>query len=141
MLTTGPTGLDSNAERLTTIEVGTPVVAIAINRASTIAALVASDNSLILLDAASGERLGEALIEAPAVRQIEFFVANNRQWLAVIREGQPEVLLLDATNPANIQPGGMFALERAPQAVTAYDNLIIVADGQTVSIFTVGSEG
>jgi hypothetical protein len=121
-------------QRSSTLDLGGEGQAIALNAGMTLGAVTLSDNRIALFDPA-GMTVLSTLDIASAVTGAEFISVEDAEWLAVTRADSDEILFYDVTDPASpgelaSAPTGLGAL----RAIITYNELVIVTDGQTVSI-------
>jgi hypothetical protein len=111
-------------------------VSIAINPRGSLGAVLLEDNQLILFDPADASMLATFEVSGPARPRLNFVVREDAEWLALAADGMTDILLLDVTDPAEVGELGTLTLESPIRALTSFNHLIIVSDGQKVSIFS-----
>jgi hypothetical protein len=107
---------------------------IALNIRGTVGAVLLEDDTVLLFDPARLGELGSFALP-DEFSQVNFLTREESEWLVLSNIDGDSLLVLDVTDPSSIEQVGTFDLSAPLQALTVYNNLLIVSDGQSVSIF------
>lgn len=113
-----------------------PGVAIAVNPRGTVGAVLLENNTLVLFDLLDLSELASVSLRGQFT-EMEFVTGEDSESLVLAQLGQSGFALLDVTQPSRIGQLSTSRLSSPLEAITVYNNLIIVSDGQTVSIYEV----
>jgi len=110
---------------------------IVINPRLTLGVITLEGNRLLMFNPSTLDTFSTFEAGGAAITDVQFVSGEEGEWLAVSREGGSEITLLDVNDPSNVGDlGSLSTLFESPvQAMTTYNELIIVTDGQTVRIF------
>lgn len=108
---------------------------IALNIGGTVGAVLLEDDSILLFEPAGLTALGSFLLPAEFT-QVNFLTREESEWLVLSNIGGDSLLVLDVTDPSAVEQLGTFDLEAPLQVLTIYGSLLVVSDGESVSLFT-----
>jgi hypothetical protein len=117
------------------IALDAPGRAIAVNTRGTLGAVLLENNTLVLFNLSNLTEVGGVTLRGQFA-EMQFVTGEDAESVVLARIGQNAFALLDVTNPASVGQMSTNQLTSPLQALTVYNNLIIISDGQTVSIYS-----
>jgi hypothetical protein len=110
--------------------------ALAVNARGTVGAVLLENNTLVLFDLSRLAELASVALRGQFT-EMQFVTGEDSESLVLAQLEQSGFALLDVTDPASVGQLSTSQLSSPLAALTVYTNLIIVSDGQTVSIYEV----
>lgn len=110
--------------------------AIAVNARGTIGAVLLENNRLSLFNLSDLTEIASVSLRGQFT-EMQFVTGEDSESLVLAQLEQSGFALLDVTAPDSVGQLSTSQLSSPLQALTVYNNLIIVSDGQTVSIYEV----
>lgn len=123
-------------EALDPLALDGPAISLAINPRGSLGAVMLADNRLVLFNPADASVHSTYDVSGSARPRLNFVVREDAEWLALAADGMTDILLLDVSDPTAIGELGTLTLDTPIRALTSFNDLIIVSDGQKVSIFS-----
>lgn len=112
-----------------------PGRAIAVNASGRLGAVLLDNNTLILFNVSNLTEVASVALRGEFT-EMQFVTGEDAESLVLAQLGQSGFALLDVTQPARVGQLSTSQLSSPLEALTVYNNLVIVSDGQTVSIFS-----
>lgn len=107
---------------------------LALNIRGTVGAVLLEDSRVVLFDPDTLEAVNTIEL-AEAYDAVYFLTREDAEWLILSHNDDSTLEVLDVSDPEAVEPVGLFELDAPPQSLAIYSQLMVVSDGQTVTIF------
>lgn len=112
-----------------------PAESLALNARMTVGAAVV-DDQIILFDTGTMRQLS-TISRDTRVISTQFVAREDGEWLAVLVQGDGDVLLYDVTTPTRAGEIGSISTGITPTQLVVHDTLLLVADDSQIRVFRV----
>jgi hypothetical protein len=119
-----------------TLALDEPPTQIALNARMTLGAALVGESVLKLFDPVTMDQIGDDINLQRPIVQMQFVVREDGDWLAALTDEGSELLLLPVVELSAMGEIGALPVAMEPSRMVAYDDRVVVSDGQQISVFS-----
>jgi hypothetical protein len=124
------------AQSVQALTLVSPARLLAINERGTLGAALLEDGELVFFDPSEMSSISTQLVSDGDV--LRFVALEAGEWLLVAEDGESSIRVLDVSDLDDIGEIGDQTLSIRARALTTWNNLLFVTDGQRIEIYPIG---